>query len=311
MSRNDWAKCAFSVFLCLLAACGREATASGFAANLTYEVIAEAGGQNETNDLFIYGSPVPLLVDSTVVAYVDQAVGGALAVVDMLRGTGWSLHSPVGSDGPGELNGRVPLVSTSGDTIKTFRGDGRLAARLVDGTLIYDSVIPRTFRPGMMALTFGLAGNKRIAEYHVEGDTIRLGILLESVSEPPLMIELGTAPLNADGGFTSPFAIRARRDLVVYLNGYTVTTLDIQGRLIAQRQIPWRTFNAVIDASGRVWIQVFGDASGGYNLMQFTRELELVGQAIVPRFRDAFGDYVLSTRLDSLNVEVLVLSRLK
>lgn len=280
-----------------------------FVADMTYVPVAEAGGQSETNDLFIAGSPVPLLVDSTLIVYTDQSLGGSLAVADIVGRTGWSNRYRRGADGPGELNGHMPWLSSSGDTIMTLRGDGRLAARLKDGTVLYDSLIPRT-RPGM-TVTMGLASNRRVAEYHVQANTVQLGILLESVSADPLMIPLDTVLPRADGGFRSPFIIRARGDLVVYLRDHTVTTLDVQGREIARQQVPWRTANAVIDGGGRVWVQVFGGIRGGSNLMLFTRELELIGQAIIPRFRDAFGDYVLSLRRDSLDVETMVLSRLK
>ena len=123
------------------------------------------------------------------------------------------------------------------------------------------------------------------------------------------MIPLGTARPDADGGFRSPFTVRARGDLVVYLEGQTVTTLDAEGRKIAQAEVPWRAVNTMIDGTGQVWVQVLGGVSTGYNLMLLTDELDLIGQAIIPRFRDAYGDYVLTTRRDSLNAELLILSR--
>ena len=294
------------------AACLEEASIP-FVADLTYEPVAEAGGQSETNDLFISGPLVPWLVDSTVVAYTDQAVRGRIVVADIVLRTGWSISHQCGADGPGELNGRMPWLSSSGDTVKTLREYGRLAARLKDGSLLYDSLIPRTFRPGMLSFTAGLAGNRRVAEYHVQAkNLVQLGILLESVSADPLLIPLDTVLPDPGGGFSSTFMVRARGDIVVILRDHTVTTMDVQGRQIAQRQIPWRSaYNAFVDGTGRVWVQVVGGVRGGYNLMLFTRELELIGQAIIPHFRDAFGDYVLSVRRDSLDVETMILSRLK
>lgn len=300
----------FVVVLVHSAACSEEARAP-FVADLTYEQVAVAGGQDETNDLFIAGSPVPWLVDSTVVTYADQAMGGRLTVADMVGRAGWSISHPRGVDGPGELNGHVPLVSSSGDTVKTLRGDGRLAARLIeDGTLLYDSVISHTIRPGMMRVPKGIAGNRLVSEYVVEGDPVELGILVESVSADPLVLQLETVSPEADGSVSSPFIANARGDLVVYVRDQTVTTLDVQGREIARRQVPWHTFYPFIDGTGRVWVQVFGGVREGMNLMLLTRELELIGQAIIPGFRDAYGDYVLSVRRDSLDVQTMILSRL-
>lgn len=299
----------FVVVLVHSAACSEEAR-TPFVADLTYEQVALAGGQDETNDLFIAGSPVPWLVDSTVVAYADDAVEGRLTVADIVGRAGWSIRHPEGADGPGELNGHVPLVSSSGDTVKTLRSDGRLAARLQDGTLLYDSVIPHTIRPAMMRVPKGIAGNRLVSEYLVEGDRIELGILFESVSADPLVFPLDTVLPEVDGSVESPFIMNARGDLVVYLRDQTVTTLDAQGREIARRQVPWQTFYPFIDGTGRVWVQVFGGVREGMNLMLLTRELELIGQAIIPGFRDAYGDYVLSARRDSLDVQTMILSRL-
>lgn len=66
-------------------------------------------------------------------------------------------------------------------------------------------------------------------------------------------------------------------------------------------------FNVSIDGSGRVWVQVLGGVSDGYSMMRLTRELEALGRAVVPRFRDAFGDFIVSEEKDSLDVETFVL----
>lgn len=89
-----------------------------------------------------------------------------------------------------------------------------------------------------------------------------------------------------------------------------VATFDHRGRPIAMTKLPWRVvFFPRIDASGRVWVQVRGGNRDGYNLVLFDRRLRKLGTAVIRRFRDAFGDYVLSARPDELGVESLVLSR--
>lgn len=75
---------------------------------------------------------------------------------------------------------------------------------------------------------------------------------------------------------------------------------------IATRELPWRVFNVSIDGSGRVWVQVLGGVPDGYHMMRFTRELEPLGRSVVPRFRDAFGDFIVSEEKDSLDVETFV-----
>lgn len=280
-----------------------------FTATLRYEPVARAGGQGESNDLFVAGAPTPRLVDSSVVAYSDPTSPGRIVIADVIDGTGWSLWSRKGADGPGELNGNVPVVLSSGDTVTTLRPDGRVAARRLDGSLLYDKWIPRAPKDGMVAFRYGLAADQIVSLYLLESppERVEVGVLFEADSRDPKLVPLDTVPYAPDGTVEHGFLVAARGDLVAYARGRSVATLDADGRHIATRELPWTVFNVSIDGSGRVWVQVLGGVSDGYNMMRFTRKLEPLGRAVIPRFRDAFGDFIVSEEKDSLDVETFVL----
>lgn len=289
------------------AACGERQ--QPFTATVSYRPVARAGGQTESNDLFVAGAPTPRLVDSSVVAYADPTSPGRIVIADMIDGTGWSMSSGEGADGPGELNGSVPLVLSSGDTVKTLRPDGRVAARRLDGSLLYDKWVPPTRKEGMVAFRYGLAGDRIVSLYLLERDRerVEVGILFESDSRAPRFVPLDTVPRTPAGAVEHGFLVAARAGLVAYARGRSVATLDEEGMRIAERVLPWKVFDVSVDGSGRVWAQVLGGEGAGYNMVHLTRELELLGQAVVPRFRDAFGDFMVSERKDSLDVETFVL----
>lgn len=277
-----------------------------FEANMTYEHVATVGKVDESDSLFIYASREFRLVDSTRVAYSDNRIPGRLVVADILTGKGWSLNDSPSADGPGELGGKKPWISTASDTIKLLTPDGRLSARLMDGTLVYDSFLAYQ-DPGRIGFA-GLARNNRITVYNEPRVGGEIGFVFESPSGyrryPFDTIEHEDQILNT--GIVSA----ARDDLIAYTQGRKVHTFNGVGLPIASRELPWKTFSLSIDGSGRVWVQVFGDARGGYNLVILDRNLELVGRAVVPGFRDAYGDYMISVSKDDLGVQELSLLRL-
>lgn len=298
---------------CLVASAACDNRAQPFVPTVAYEPVAHVGGQGETNGLFVAGSPTPRLVDSTVVAYSDPASPGRVVIADMLSGTGWQISSREGADGPGELNGDVPVVLSSGDTVKMLRSDKRVSARRLDGSLLYDRWIPPASGEGLVAFQYGLAGDRIVSLYLREqgSESVEVGILFESDSPGPQLVPLDTVTQAPDGTVEHGFLVAARHDIVAYARGRWIATMDRHGRHIARRALPWEVYNVSIDGSGRVWAQVFGGVSSGYNMMQFTRELQPIGQAVIPRFRDAFGDFVVSEEKDSLDVETFVLWRRK
>lgn len=294
-------------FTFLAALLGCVDAAPPFAPDMAYEPFAEVGGFNEGNEAFQFGQPWPWLVDSTTLAYSDGLIPGRLVVAEIPTGEGWTVEQPPGEEGPGGLGGSTPWLSTVGDTVKLLTPRGRLSARLVeDGTLLYDSLLSQQ-NPGQ--IWAGIARNARVT-IHVG---MAVGGTIELRFESPRLYRAITIDTIQSAeelhGLRVPAA--ARGDLIAYILNGLVYTRDGAGQPIALRQLPWEPFTLFIDRNGRVWVQVYGHARGGYNLMLLDRRLNTLGHAVIPGYRDAYGDYVLSSTTDRFDVPRLILSRLK
>lgn len=308
--------------MAILGVCaGGSQAQSVFEPTLSYEEIASVGAADEVNDLFVYGQPLPRLVDSTTVAFTDGRMRGAVTVADIITGEGWSLL-PGGADarGPGEFGVDEVMVYPVGDTIKFLTTGRRLSARSRQGDLLFDSTYV-TFGDLEDRNRFlrGLAGNSAVTYWQrwlsttpVRVAEVETGFGISRIDGTHIDVVVDTIQSDRPGRGTLEHnhSVVARGDLIVYSRDNEVATFDHRGRPIAMTKLPWRVvFFPRIDASGRVWVQVRGGNRDGYNLVLFDRRLRKLGTAVIRRFRDAFGDYVLSARPDELGVESLVLSR--
>lgn len=314
-----------------LAGCAGEDLGPSFVATARYEEVARAGTATEDNPLFVYHRmwPGPGLVEGPLAFYGEGSAAGArLVVASPVTGDGWELSSRAGAEGPGEFGGQVPLIFTTGDTVKALTVDGRFTAWLSTGEFLYDTAFRtpvlydpdrnRNLRPVGI-----VAGERLVLHYRGRPDLSRhgrqvaeQGITITSPAGRIRDVELDSTIVVIDQNTSTNDApaLDARNGVIAYAypDSREIVLLDSEGAVLARATLPWRIFSITIDADGRVWASTWSkdtDRGRGQRYLVLDRELNVVDRVQHWGFRDASGDYVLSVERDSLDALAVVVSR--
>lgn len=311
---------AFSSAATLLAALPSGVVSQAFEMAPRYDTVVVRGTISETNPLLLYQQPIGLqFVGPTTVVFADNA-GGRLVSVDLVSGRGWEIDDG-GSSGPGEFGGSTPVFSVSRDHIAAATMDGQASRFSLDGELVGTTRFQGGLAPfgsfpvgflesGSVVVRFqdppvwSRAGPQQLPQGARQYSADR-GLIWTHALGSPRTVRV----LQRDDGSRSTeilvedarFAVHARHNTVVVVEDHQrwVRTLNPDGSLRREVEIPYPAFQAFVDANERVWVQVRerNEARVGSYLV-FDAELNPLFTATERSVQDAFGDHVVTIDLD-------------
>lgn len=312
--------------LLLIGACATPESDATFVADVAYDTVAEVGQPDEANPLFIYEVPLGLqLIDESTVLYADSK-GGSLTAVDLLSGAGWQVRDK-GGEGPGEFGGRQLWFSESNGVIYTASQGGQAATRSLSGELLE----ARRYREFIIddqgfALPRGLLDSGVLVAHFRErlgrtlNETQELkqgfrayspdhGVLWSYEDVPPIVgyrerrsgNTTGSVTLSGDG-----VGADARHGTVAIVKNEEnwLVALNADGSERARVELPYNAYKVFIDADERIWVEVWAknekEKTGSYIVLD--RDLNTLMYVAERGVRDARGDYLVTTKRDSLDV---------
>lgn len=313
--------------LLLIGACATPESDATFVADVAYDTVAEVGQPDEANPLFIYELPLGLqLIDESTVLYADSK-GGSLTAVDLLSGAGWQVRDK-GGEGPGEFGGSQPWFSESNGVIYTASQGGQAATRSLSGELLE----ARRYREFIIddqgfALPRGLLDSGVLVAYFLQRPSRApsetqelkqgfrayspdLGLVWSYEDLPPMVRHWERRPPDNTWGYVTVsgegFMADARHGTVAIVKNEEpwLVALNSDGSERARVELPYNAYSVFIDADERIWVEVWAknekEKTGSYIVLD--RDLNTLMYVAERGVRDARGDYLVTTKRDSLDV---------
>lgn len=284
--------------------------------NVRFDTVVVVGRADEQRPLLLYTRPVPQLVNDSTVSYSDSRAPGRLVTVNLFSGDGWEVLSSSGEEGPGELGGSQPYVSTSRGVIHTVTDQLVYNAWTRDGTLVahdthrngsWHSGSFTTFRAGMMGPRVVVVYAELVGDDQVR-QSIRvydpdLGLIAEVPDAIPgyrvRRVAGAGSSMRTESIDYVPYVIAARGETLVWglanRENSKLTVLNADGSTRISRELEEPIVGLFMDADERIWAGTADrDVDGNLISIVLDRDLNILFRAGVLFAVDAIGDYVLT-----------------